>query len=135
MTYLVDTDIIIYWLKGNSCIEQTALDVGLENISFSIISKAELFFGAYKSTYVKQNLDSISVLSQKIVLLPFDELAAEHFGRIKNFLRQAGIILADADIMIASIALANNLTLITNNTKHFSRINDLKVSNWMLKEG
>ena len=62
--YLLDTDTLIYWLNGNQNIEQKALHVGLDNLYYSIISKAELYFGAYNSSSVQQNLSNIQTLAQ-----------------------------------------------------------------------
>ncbi|MCB0211670.1 MAG: PIN domain-containing protein [Anaerolineae bacterium] len=130
MKYLLGTDIIIYWLNGDHQIEKKALDIGLENIGFSIISKAELFFGAYNSRHVKQNLKNVKRLSNTLSTIQFDDKAAEIFGQLKSNLKKQGNIILDADIMIASIALAHNLTLITNNVSHFKRIPALNSENW-----
>ena len=130
MRYLLDTDTLIYWLKGDPNIEQKALAIGLDQIAYSIISQAELYFGAYNSTYVQQNLLNIQKLSQKLAALPFDDKAAQLFGQLKADLKKRGEILLDADIMIASIALANHLIVVTNNRSHFERISQLSVENW-----
>lgn len=130
MTYLLDTDIIIYWLNGEQQIETKAMAVGLEQIHTSTVSKAELYFGAYNSTYVEQNLQNIDRLSETITILPFDDKAARLFGQLKSQLKQAGQLILDADLMIAAIALANDLTLITNNVAHFARISNLTIENW-----
>ncbi len=100
-------------------------------LHFSIISKAELYFGAHNSEHISENLDNIQIISETISLLPFDEAAAEKFGTIKADLKKSGLIIMDADIMIASVALANDLTLVTNNTKHFERIAELRIENWV----
>ncbi len=131
MKYLLDTNIIIYWLKGNQQIENSVLAVGLENVSYSIITKAELYFGAYNSSQVAGNLQNITLISSKLLMLPFDDQAAQQFGQIKATLKQKGQLILDADLMIAAIALAHNFTLVTNNTKHFSRISDLLLENWI----
>ena len=62
---------------------------------------------------------------------PFDDKAAEFFGQIKSNLKKRGEILSDVDIMIASIALADNFTLVTNNLKHFARIPNLVHESWI----
>lgn len=131
MKYLLDTDILIFWLKGNKNIEQKALYIGLEQLSYSIISHAELYFGAYNSQQIEKNLNSIEIVKQKLTLAPFDANAAQLFGKTKAYLKQQGTIIMDADIMIASIAQSNNLTLVTNNVRHFKRIEALKIENWM----
>ncbi len=130
MKYLLDTDTIIYWLKGNEKIEEKAVSVGLENIGFSIISKAELYFGAYNSEYIRKNIKNAHKVSETIATVHFDEIAAENFGKVKADLSKSGNIIPDADIMIASVALASNLILVTNNTNHFKRISRLKIENW-----
>ena len=117
--YLLDTDTLIYWLNGNQKIERKAQSIGLDSLYYSVISKAELYFGAYNSSYVQQNLSN------------FDDKAANHFGQIKSALKKRGEILSDADIMIVSIAFANNFTLVTNNLKHFARIHNLVTENWV----
>jgi len=130
MKYLFDTDTIIYWLKGDCYIEAEACAVGLEYIAFSIISKAELYFGAYNSIHIAYNINNIGQLSNTLSMLPFDEKSSELFGKIKSDLKKKGNLIADADIMVASIALANGLILVTNNTKHFERTEHLEVENW-----
>lgn len=131
MNYLLDTDTLIYWLKGNNAIEQKALAIGLQRLSYSIISHAELCFGAYHSQQKEKNLKAIQVVNQKLALVNLNTDSAQLFGMIKADLRQQGNIILDADIMIAAIALSNKLTLVTNNEKHFIRIPDLIIENWV----
>lgn len=131
MNYLLDTDMLIYWLKGNNFIEQKALTIGLKYLSYSIISHAELCFGAYNSQQRDKNLEAIQIVNKKLALVNFTTESAQLFGMIKADLRQQGNIILDADIMIAAIALSNKLTLVTNNEKHFIRIPDLIIENWV----
>lgn len=133
MKYLLDTDALIYWLKGNKNIEQKALNVGLNRLGYSIISHAELYFGAYNSEQKEKNLAAIQIVQQKLTLVNLDTKSAQLFGSIKADLKRQGNIIMDADIMIASIAISNKLTLITNNEKHFERITELKIENWSKK--
>jgi tRNA(fMet)-specific endonuclease VapC len=128
--YLLDTDTLIYWLKGNRNIEKKALQISLEHIGYSIISKAELFYGAYNSKSVQRNLDNLNKIDQVLTLVYLEETAAECFGKLKAELKQQGNIIMDADLLIASIAIANDLVLVTNNMRHFQRIASLKVENW-----
>ena len=128
--YLLDTDTLIYWLNGNQEIERKAQSVGLDSLYYAIISKAELYFGAYNSSYVQQNLSNIQTLSQKLSMRPFADKAANHFGQTRSALKERGEILSDANITIVSTAFANNFTLVTNNLKHCAKIRDLVVENW-----
>ena len=87
-------------------------------------------FGAYNSLKVEQNLKKFKSFLKTIDILDFDKAAAEHYARIKAKLKKEGNLIADMDLMIASICLANKYILVTNNTKHFSRIENLTIENW-----
>ena len=130
MRYLLDTDTLVYWLKGDSDIEAKALAAGLDQLALSIMTKAELYFGAYNSVQINQNLAAIAKLTQTLTVLSFDDLAADRFGALKAELKQSGNLILDADIMIAATALTHNLILVTNNQKHFGRIEGLMIANW-----
>ena len=132
MKYLLDTDTLIYWLTGNKNIEEKALAIGLEKLGYSVISHAELYFGAYNSVQKDKNLLAIQAVSKKLALVNFNAESAQLFGMIKADLKQQGNIILDADIMIAAIALTNGLTLVTNNLKHFIRIPNLNLENWVM---
>jgi len=129
--YLLDTNICVYWLKGNEHIEQKVLSVGIDNISISFINVSELYYGAYKSQRVDQNLAIIRRLTECLNVVESDEAISEAFGSLKALLENAGMIIDDADIYIAACARIYGLTLVTNNTKHFRRLKGLKLDNWM----
>ena len=130
MRYLLDTDTLVYWLKGEKNIEAKALQAGLGTLGLSIITKSELYFGAYHSAYVDRNLDAIEQLSQTLTVIPFDDDAAKQFGSIKAKLMKAGTLVKDADLMIGATAIVRNMTVVTNNTRHFEKIPDLRIINW-----
>ena len=133
MNYLLDTDTCIYWLKGNEDIEERALKVGLSKIFISFVTLSELYYGAYKSKRVEQNLANIGILKNKLSLMDSNESISDIFGKIKAMLEKDGKIIDDADLFIAACALNDNATLVTNNEKHFKKIKGLKVENWVLK--
>jgi tRNA(fMet)-specific endonuclease VapC len=112
-------------------LKQKLFSLVSSKLSYSIVSLAELYFGAYHSQYLEKNLLTIEIVKQKLQLLHFDEDSAKLFGRIKARLKQQGNIILDADIMIASIALSHELILVTNNSNHFQRIPHLKLENWI----
>ncbi|MDP2799208.1 MAG: type II toxin-antitoxin system VapC family toxin [Deltaproteobacteria bacterium] len=130
-TYVFDTDIAIYWLKGNEQIRNRVLQVGPDNLRITIITLAELHFGAYNSQKREQNLSHIRDFLRKVTVLSFDEKAADRFGQVKATLRKSGEIIEDFDILIASIAIVQNAVLVTNNTNHFERIPGLHLENWL----
>jgi len=128
--YILDTDICIYWLKGNENIEKSIIRNGLENIFITVITECELFYGAYKSTNREKNLEIIATLKKKIKTLHTGHNVSEIYGMIKAELESKGKTLDDADLLIGSIALSNNACLVTNNTEHFKRITGHKTENW-----
>jgi len=131
MNYLLDTDTVIYWMKGNKNISRKVIDSGFHAISIADITKAELYYGAYKSRKIDENIAAIKNISERINFLPFNDHAQSIFGRIKAQLEKEGKRLDDMDLMIASTAITFNLILVTNNDAHFERIAQLKIENWL----
>ena len=131
MNYLLDTDTCIYWLKGDENIENKVLKAGLSKIFISFVTLSELYYGAYKSGKVEQNLDNIGILKNKLNLLDSNASICDVFGKLKAMLEKDGKIIDDADLFIAACALNDKTTLVTNNEKHFKRIKGLKVENWV----
>jgi len=91
----------------------------------------ELYYGAYKSQKVTSNLAKIRTLENVMEIIPVGEEVAEIFGREKVRLEKSGTPLDDFDLVVGCCALAYNLTLVTNNVKHFARIEGLQVTNWI----
>ncbi len=128
--FILDTDICIYWLKGNKNIEHKIIKKGIENIYITVITECELFYGAFKSVKKEKNLAVVKGLKKKLRTLHTIESVPYIYGKAKSLLEAKGLMLDDADLLIASVAMSNNATFVTNNTEHFKRIPDLKVENW-----
>ncbi|OGW55863.1 MAG: hypothetical protein A2Y81_07400 [Nitrospirae bacterium RBG_13_43_8] len=128
--FILDTDTCIYWLKGNENIERSVVKHGLGNIFITVITECELFYGAYKSMKKDRNLAIVRELKTRIKTLHTVSGISSLYGKIKAELESNGRTLDDADLLIASIALLNNTTMVTNNIEHFKRINGLKIENW-----
>ena len=129
--FLIDTDIIIYWLTNKyPAINRRIKQADKKSVFISSITVAELYFGAYNSAKKEENLGVTKGLLAKIKIVPFDEKAGKHFGEIKASLKKKGRIISDSDIFIAATAFSNNLILVTNNEEHFGRIENLKIENW-----
>jgi predicted nucleic acid-binding protein len=128
--FLLDTDTLIYSMKGNANVRENLRQHFNDPISISVITLMELYYGARKSRNVAINLAKIKVLEQSIETLSIGLESTEIFGLLKGQLEIAGNRLDDFDLIIASCATAHNLTLVTNNTKHFQRIDGLKLANW-----
>ena len=130
MSYLIDTDIIIYSIKGNSAVHDRFLQN--ENIpkAISVITYGELLFGARKSTNPEKNLAVVYRIKELFPIIEIDNAVIETFSEIKASMQKTGIIVDDMDLLIASTALTMNYTLVTNNEKHFSKIKGLTIENW-----
>jgi tRNA(fMet)-specific endonuclease VapC len=131
MIYLLDTDICIYWLKNITSVTNKIQTIGWENICICNITVAELYFGAYNSQKVTENLTRAENFIQNIDVIALDNNAVKKFGELKAELRKIGQPVADFDLLIASVAITKNYTLVTNNTRHYSRIYELKLENWI----
>ena len=132
MAYLIDTDIIIFALRG----DKTVLAKFEENknipISISMITYAELVFGAKRSGNEQKNMLKVNRIRE---IYPVEELnigIMEVFADIKTKMYAQAIRIEDMDLFIAATALYNDLTLVTNNTKHFENIPGLKLENWKI---
>ena len=129
-TFLLDSDILIYFLKGRGDVVAKVLAYPPEDLVTSRINFTELLYGAYNSAKVEKNLKVITSFLESFDILEFDARSAAIFAKEKARLKKNGTILADMDLMIASIAIANDLILVSNNTKYFRRIKSLKLENW-----
>ena len=130
MAYLIDTDIILFALRG----DKTVLAKFEENknipISISMITYAELVFGAKRSQNERTNMLKVNRIRE---IYPVEELnigIMELFADIKANMYSKAMRIEDMDLFIAATAIYNDLTLVTNNTKHFKNIPLLKLENW-----
>jgi len=130
MAYLIDTDIIIYSLKGDERIKQWMLLN--QNIPkfISVITYGELIYGARKSKHPEKNIATVNRISELFPIIDINKGIIEIFGEIKAKLEQSGNRIEDMDLLIASSAMYMNMSLVTNNKNHFKRISDLNLENW-----
>jgi predicted nucleic acid-binding protein len=128
--FLLDTDTVIYALKGQERVVSN-LRLNLNSVlHLSTITMMELYYGAYKSQNIDANLAKLKTIENSFILLSPGQETVEVFGKLKASLEVQGLRLADMDLIIAAISLTHNLTLVTNNQKHFGRIPGLKLANW-----
>ncbi len=130
MKYVIDTDILIYFLKNEPKVVRKFNEVDANLISTTIINYTELLFGAFNSSRVEKNLSKIRPFLDTLRIVRFDKQSGEVFARVKTDLRKKGKTLPDMDLMIASICITNNYVLVSNNTRHFQRIDELRIENW-----
>jgi predicted nucleic acid-binding protein len=125
--YLIDSDILIYFLKGKQEVVQRLSRIPIDDLYISRINYTELIYGAYNSSKINQNLKVIEPFLDNFKVLEFTQVSSLIFAKEKARLKKSGNIIADMDLMIASIAIENDCTLISNNIKHFNRIQNLEL--------
>ncbi len=131
MKYLLDTNVCIKYLNGRSAhIRQKVTFHGSQEIVLCSVVKAELFYGAMKSNNPKKTLTKQRQFVNRFQSLPFDDNVAEVYSQIRADLEQKGTPIGPNDLLIASIAIANDLILVTHNIREFSRIRDLNIEDW-----
>src|SRR6056297_423308 len=127
---LLDTDVCIEILRGNQRIieKRTVCD---ERVAISFMTVAELYYGAEKSKYSNKNINAIEEFFLSLDIINTDLEILKKFGELKSTLYKKNILLPDADILIASVALTKCSKLITGNSKHFDRFENLTIENWI----
>lgn len=133
MSYLLDTDTCIYWLRNRQLVRERVREIGWNQISICVITVAELYYGAYNSNRVTENLARAEFFIQNLPVLPLNDTALRRFGELKAELRRTGQPIADFDLLIASVALAAGYILVTNNTRHYERITGIQLENWTIQ--
>jgi tRNA(fMet)-specific endonuclease VapC len=131
--YILDTNVITNFLKADSKIVDKITKTDSDLILTCTPVEAELFY----AVELHPNLKTAEVLRacytellSEIKILPFCSKSAKSYAKLKSFLKQSGTLIEDFDLLIASIAFANDLILVTSNTKHFARIENLKLEDW-----
>ena len=129
--YLLDTDICIFYLRGKYNVNERLKGImGHDNCFISEITLAELKYGAELSEKVEENMGFVNEFAKKIGILPiFNSL--DLYAKEKARLRKAGYMIDDFDLLIGCSAIRNKLILVTNNEKHFERIQDITIENWI----
>ena len=130
MAYLIDTDIIIFALRKDKSVLIKFEENKNIPISISMITYAELIFGAKRSQNEQQNMIKVRHIRDLYPIEELNEGVMEVFADIKAKMFNNGIRIEDMDLLIAATAIYNDLTLVTNNVKHFEKIPYLKLDNW-----
>ena len=130
--YLLDTDTFIY-IKNHQPLQVLEHFSSLQpgSVGISVITYGELIRGAERSQYKTNNHEKLSQFIELIPVQPMPIDAGIHYGKIRTILQQAGKVIGNNDLWIAAHARTLDVTLISNNTKEFSRIDDLVLDNWV----
>lgn len=130
--YLLDTNICAFLFRGKYGVDDKLREVGLQNCHISIITYAELYYGCVTSNNFEHNFKLLKEFSDNIDIIGIDG-SISTFAREKGRLKKEGTLIEDFDLLIAATAIDNNLTLVTENTKHMGRIKGLSLENWITR--
>lgn len=131
--FLLDTNTCAVYLRNrNSLVVQRIQARRPDELRLCSVVRAELYYGAYHSPQAQANLNLLSRFLPLFISLPFDDAAAEVYGQIRADLAAKGTPIGPNDLMIAAIARANNCTLVTHNTREFSRVVGLQLEDWQV---
>ena len=132
MRFLLDTNICIYAInqRTDTGVERLKRE-GQGNLPTSTIVAAKLAFGVQNSKRSSETQQQLLIFLSGLHVLPWGESAIWHYARQRKLLKDAGTPLGEMDLLIACQALGENLTLVTNNTREFKRIDGLKLEIWV----
>jgi tRNA(fMet)-specific endonuclease VapC len=125
--YLIDTDWVIQYLNGDLQVVQRVDSLRPQGVRISLISVAELWEGVFYGRDPQRAGSLLEAFLRGVGQLGIDQEICRLFGRERGRLRRARLIIGDFDLLIAATALHYNLTLLTNNRRHFERVRGLAI--------
>ena len=128
--YLLDTSIIAFLFRKAYNIGNRLRELDNDQYFVSEITIAELTYGAYHSDRVSENLMMVDRLESLVDILPISS-AIDEYGKQKDILVKSGRMIDDFDLLIGCTAVANGMIMVTDNTKHFSKIHGIQIENWV----
>ena len=135
MIYSLDSNVCIGWLRNSE--PKLIARIQRENPTDLVLCSVvigELLYGAERAAPIHRasNLLRVSQLRAQFSSLPFDDAAAVEYGKLRAHLASTGQMIGPNDLMIAAIALAHGLTVVTHNTSEFGRVPGLKIEDWQI---
>jgi len=127
LSFLIDTDWVIDHFNGVAHVSQRLKDLQPQGLGLSVVSAAELWEGAYFSRNPKRSQETLEGFLSGVEILGLDEEVCKRFGQLRGSMRKRGQTIGDFDLLIGATALRHNLTLLSNNRKHFEGIEGLKI--------
>ena len=128
--YLLDTDIIIYALKGHQQVVERLRFHADAPKAISVITYGELIYGAEKSQQVDANRAKVLRLREIFPVIELSCAIMDTFGRLKANVSRKGQTVSDFDLLIGATAMSMGYCVVSNNEKHFQKIPDLRCENW-----
>jgi len=129
---MLDTNTCVNAVNGNVAVRARFIAEHPSGLSISAITEAELWFGVENSAFVERNANTLHAFLATVDILPFDTIAAAEYGHVRVQLKRAGTPIGDRDTFIAAHAKALGLTLVTNNTREFKRVEGLALEDWTI---
>jgi tRNA(fMet)-specific endonuclease VapC len=129
--YMLDTDVCSYVMKRFSpALLDRLARTPVSEVCMSVVTKAELLYGVHISPHRTRDAEALRGLLTYVEVLDFPEQAAEDYAEIRSDLKGRGALIGGNDLLIAAHARSLGLTLVTNNTDEFSRVQGLVLENW-----
>ena len=129
--YMLDTDICSYIIREKPIkVFERFETLEMDQLCISVVTYAELIYGVEHSSSKKINRSIVDAFVNHLNIIEWDRSAAEYYGKIRASLQTSGNIIGAMDMMIAAHAVSQQMTLVTNNEKHFKRVPNLSVENW-----
>ncbi len=130
-THMLDTNMCIFVLTNRPPELRDRFDAMAADLCISAVTLAELRYGAEFSSNPARNHHAIDAFVARLRVLPFDAVAADHYGRMRAALRRAGTPCGPLDTQIGAHASSLGLTVVTNNRREFERMPNVRVEDWL----
>lgn len=128
--YLLDTNICAFILRDKYDVKSRILEIGIDHCHISLITYAELYYGAVNSSSVEKNLMQLKHFVEGIDVVPIDDVIPA-FAKEKVRLRSQGTPIDDFDLLIGASAKVYGMTLVTENIKHLGKVEGVTIENWV----
>ena len=129
--YLLDTNICIFFIKGQYELDKKIAEIGQQNCFISEITVAELKYGIENSKTVEAMRIVVEAFILKFAIIPIYN-SLDIYAKEKSKLRKQGQLIDDFDILIGSTAVANSMAMVTNNVTHLSRLDNIVIEDWTI---
>ena len=133
LRYMLDTDTCSYIMKrSHDAVLKRLQKIPVSDVCISVITKSELLFGVEVSPRRQQDEAALGAFLRYVEVLDFPDKACQHYARIRADLKTAGAMIGANELFIAAHARSLGLTLVTNNTREFGRVENLPMENWTI---
>ena len=130
--YLLDTDIVVFFLRNNRKVYEHIRVLSPQQVFVSDVTVAELEYGNHCSGRYEENKAMLDNFLMQVNVVPFAD-AIPLYAKERYRLRRSGLSIMDFDLVIACTSIVNNMIMVTNNAKHFKRVEGITIENWLDK--